>query len=418
MTDTQDLRALARSLYDAAVQAADPALALRRQLDRAPFPTPDDGGRTVLLAIGKAAPRMMAEALQHVSGPHEALVVTHHENSDAAPGARLMKAGHPVPDAAGEAAAKEVIALLESCTAQDQVIALVSGGGSALVPAPVEGLTLADKARVNAALLGGGLEIQQMNLVRQQLSRLKGGGVLRIAAPAPVTAYILSDVIGDDLRAIASGPTVSPIGTAAEAIDVLKGAGIWDQIPEAAQAHLQTKGENAPLPEATNILVGSNRQSLQAMLEAVPAGWSGEIASDALVGDVGDAADQVASLIKASRQPRALLFGGETTVVLTGTGRGGRNQEMALRVAFDAPAVDGDWLFLSGGTDGRDGPTEAAGGFADAGTVARIGPDARALLENNDSNAALAAAGDLLITEATGTNVADVQVLLLRPRAG
>ena len=419
MSDTQDLRTIARTLYDAAVTAADPALALRRELQGAPLPPPAHGGRTVLVAIGKAAPRMMAEALAHVHGPHEALVVTHHQNTDTVPGARLMKAGHPVPDDAGATAARALVDLLQRCTVQDRVIALISGGGSALIPAPVDGLTLSDKAHVNSALLASGLEIQHMNLVRQQLSRLKGGGLLQVAAPATVTAYILSDVIGDDLRAIASGPTVGPIGTASDAIDVLQTAGIWSAMPPNAQRHLENRRANPPVPEANNILIGSNKQSLEAMLSATPKGWISQIACDALIGDVGTAAAQVCRLIATADKPRIFLFGGETTVALTGSGRGGRNQEMALRVAMTAPDVAGRWLFLSGGTDGRDGPTMAAGGYADAHTVARIsaaGSNARALLDNNDSHAALACAGDLLITEATGTNVADVQVLLLAPQ--
>ncbi len=417
MTPNDDLRSLARRLYDAAVTAADPALAVRRQLAIAPLPRAK--GRTVLIAVGKAAPAMLAEALNHVTGPHEALAVTHHENTQGVPGARVLRAGHPVPDAAGAAAGRAVMDLLDTCGDGDQVIALISGGGSALLPAPVAGLTLDDKAKVNQILLSAGLDIVQMNLVRQQLSQLKGGGFLRRAAPAPVTALILSDVIGDDLRAIASGPTVGPIGSVQEARALLRNHGLWDRLPAPARDALEHDRAPEAVPFASNIMVGSNGQSVAAMADlAATEGWNVRVAQAPLIGDVDAAAQEVLSLMAPVDGPTALLFGGETTVILRGTGRGGRNQELALRVALSAPRMDGDWLFLSGGTDGRDGPTEAAGGVVDAGTAARIagaGQDGDALLANNDSFAALDSAGDLLMTGATGTNVADVQVLLIRP---
>ncbi|WP_372835387.1 glycerate kinase type-2 family protein [Puniceibacterium confluentis] len=417
MTQTNDLRATARTLFDAAVTAADPALAVRRQLAR--MPLPQSAGRTVLIAVGKAAPAMLAEALKHVTGPHEALAVTHHENTQKVPGARVLNAGHPVPDAAGAAAGQAVMELLDSCGAEDQVIALISGGGSALLPAPVPGLSLADKAAVSQVLLSGGLDIVTMNLVRQQLSQLKGGGFLRRAAPAPVTALILSDVIGDDLRAIASGPTVSPIGTVEEARAILKNHGLWDRLPAAARDALDHPRPPEPVPAAVNVMIGSNGQSVDAMADAArAAGWDVRVSDRPLVGDVDSAAQEVLALMAPVDRPTALLFGGETTVILRGSGRGGRNQELALRVALAAPDLAQDWLFLSGGTDGRDGPTDAAGGVVDAGSAARIaaaGQDAQKLLANNDSYAALKAADDLLMTGATGTNVADVQVLLIRP---
>ncbi|PIL22244.1 hypothetical protein P775_00170, partial [Puniceibacterium antarcticum] len=361
MTQTTDLRPDARRLFDAAVTAADPALAVRRQL--ALTPLPQATGRTVLIAVGKAAPAMLAEALRHVSGPHEALAVTHHENTMPVPGARVLNAGHPVPDAAGAAAGQAVMELLDGCGPEDQVIALISGGGSSLLPAPVAGMTLADKAAVNQVLLSGGLDIVLMNLVRQQLSQLKGGGFLRRAAPAPVTAFILSDVIGDDLRAIASGPTVGPIGTAAEAREMLEAHGLWDKLPVAAQEALAAARAPEPVPEATNIMVGSNGQSVAAMADVARAeGWDVRVSDRPLVGDVDAAAQEVLALMAPVKAPTALLFGGETTVILRGDGRGGRNQELALRVALAAPDLGQDWLFLSGGTDGRDGPTDAAGG--------------------------------------------------------
>ncbi|MCB1334740.1 MAG: DUF4147 domain-containing protein [Roseivivax sp.] len=419
MPTQPSLRQTARTLFDAAVAAADPAAALHRALARAPLPRPGPGGRLIAIAVGKAAPAMMTALLEHVTTPCEALVVTHHENGATVPGAHVMRAGHPVPDAAGLAAGEAVMALLRAAGAQDRVVALISGGGSALLPAPVQGVTLADKQAVSRVLLGGGLDITEMNLVRQQLSQLKGGGLLRLAAPAPVTGYLLSDVIGDDLRVIASGPTVGPVGTRAEAVALLQSRGLWQALPEAARQALSGGGDTGPLPAAVNTLICSNRQSLEAM-RAAAHGMSAGIVTDTLTGDVAEAAARIVASFSEPKAPRAWLFGGETTVVLRGTGRGGRNQELALRVAQAMPAETRcDWVFLSGGTDGRDGPTEAAGGLVDSGTVGRIaaaGGNLAALLANNDSHAALALAGDLLITQATGTNVADVQVLLAAPR--
>ncbi|MGQ0610163.1 MAG: glycerate kinase type-2 family protein [Paracoccaceae bacterium] len=413
------LRAVARGLFDAAVRAADPALALRRALAQAPFPAPAPGGRWLVIAAGKAAVPMLRAALPLLPGA-EAIAVTNDENHAEIPGAAVYGAGHPVPDARGEQAARAVMRALAAARAGDQVIALISGGASALMPAPVDGVSLADKIAVSRLLLSHGLGITEMNLVRQNLSRLKGGGFLRLAAPAQVSAYIMSDVIGDDLRVIASGPTVGPIGGPAEARAVLQAAGVWPALPPAARAALSRDppGQAVP-PVAQNHLVGSNRQSLEAMRDAaVAAGWQARIVDDALTGDVGAAAERI---LASARQapaglPQCLIFGGETTVTLRGTGLGGRNQELALRVALGAQGLGREWVFLSGGTDGRDGPTRAAGGLVDPGSPGRMaaaGLDAGALLADNDSNRALAASGDLLVTGATGTNVADVQVLLL-----
>ncbi|MGJ8604236.1 MAG: glycerate kinase type-2 family protein [Marivita sp.] len=421
MTQIEDLRTKARALFDAAVTAADPAHAVRRGFALSPLPMPQAGGRTFLIAIGKAAPAMLGEALVAIPDADIALAITHHENETPLTGSEVLRAGHPVPDEAGARAAQRVMTLLSEATEKDRIIALISGGGSALLPAPPQGVSLTDKARLNDLLLSAGLDIVQMNLVRQQVSLLKGGGFLRLAAPASVYAYLLSDVIGDDLRAIASGPTVGPIGTAADAIATLKAANIWDAIPTSIRNHLESNKNRTigPVPMATNTLVGSNRLSLEAMAqEARTIGLTPHIVSDALTGDVADAAQHVLHELTTRPKPTALLFGGETTVKLRGTGKGGRNQELALRVAMGASDLRAKWVFLSGGTDGRDGPTDAAGGLVDAGTLPRItaaGQDADVLLANNDSYAALAAGGDLLMTRATGTNVADVQVLLIAP---
>lgn len=414
-----DLRAEARRLFDCAVKAADPALALRAGLARNPVGKPVKNGRYLVVAVGKAAIPMVEEAMRLLDGaPILAIAVTNYENARPVAGATVLASGHPVPDENGRKAGEAVADLLASATADDRVVALISGGGSALLPAPADGLSLADKAEVNKLLLANGYEITEINLVRQQLSRLKGGGMLRLAAPAPVTAFILSDVIGDDLRVIASGPTVAPIGTRADARALFKARNLWDKLPSAVRVSLDQPDDISTLPPARNFLTGSNRISLQAVEENTEISHH-EIVSDHLTGDVADACDAIlaAAAQHAGSTPVCLIFGGETTVVLRGNGRGGRNQELALRMALSAPdRLKRPFVFLSGGTDGRDGPTDAAGGIVDEGSAGRMraaGIDPEALLANNDSNTALAASGDLLMTGATGTNVADVQILLL-----
>ena len=393
-----DHRTIARQIFDAGVAAADPYGAVFRNLSKVDTPAQ-------IIAVGKAAMRMADAALERFADV-PCIVVTNYENAGDLAGATVMAAGHPVPDENGAAAGQAVLAALHA--AGGPVLALISGGGSALLPAPVAGVCLADKAALNAALLGGGLDIMQMNLVRQHVSQIKGGGMLRAAAPHPVTALILSDVVGDDLSAIASGPTVPPLGNAAAARDVLQQAGLWDTLPNSITAHLLADAPAPDLPDATNILIGSNAQSVAAMTSAAP----GAVVLDPVEGDVADAAKSICDA--AGRG--TTLWGGETTVVLRGNGRGGRNQELALRIALEADARGWtDWVCLQGGSDGRDGPTDAAGGLVDQGTLGRIvdaGGDVNALLDNNDSYAALDMAGDLLMTDATGTNVADLGVLI------
>lgn len=412
----------AKALFQAAVDRADPAKALRAHLEVSPLSPLPEGGRNVLLAVGKAAIPMMREALALIPDAAQALAITNPENYTGIAGATVICGAHPVPDEASAAAGQAAIELARSLGPDDRLIALISGGGSALMVAPAPGLTLADKTAVNQLLLASGLEINEMNLIRQQLSDIKGGGLLRHAAPAQVQAFILSDVIGDDLRAIASGPTVAPIGTRTQARKILQRAGLWDSVPEAVRAHLSALEEVRDVPpQATNTLIGSNRHSLKAMMAAAADDWTPKLVSHRLVGDVAEAAETVVKAAETAPndKPVALIFGGETTVQLRGSGLGGRNQELALRVAkLGAERLSGDWLFLSGGTDGRDGPTDAAGGIATPATwdaIKAAGLDPDALLANNDSHAALKAADALLITGGTGTNVADVQVFLRRP---
>ena len=409
-----------RSAFQAAIDQADPKAAVARHMTAL---SQNANGRVIVIAAGKAAPAMLRGAMAQLGQNIEAICVTHKENQDRIENIPFFNSGHPIPDDVGLKATQMITEILARTTADDHVITLISGGASALLPAPAQGISLADKQALNAALLASGLDIVEMNMIRQQVSTLKGGGLLRQAAPAHVSAYILSDVVGDDLRAIASGPTVAPLGTKTSARERLQQVGAWDTLPASITVHMQGPDVNDDLPKATNTLVGSNRQSVEAAAAHLRPDFNVIAIDDPLVGDVDTAAQTIITALDNQlpvSAPTAIVWGGETTVQLQGDGRGGRNQEMALLVAQhlnDCNPTQGIH-FLSGGTDGRDGPTDAAGAIVDAGTWARItdaGLDPAALLANNDSYAALQASGDLLITGATGTNVADIQILMIQP---
>ena len=397
-------RALARGLFEAGLAAADPEAAVRRSLAEAP---PDAPGGAVILAAGKAALRMLAGASGWASGlprPPTVVAVTNRENLGAAAAADVIAGGHPIPDAGSLEAGRAFVAALRRAGASERVLLLLSGGASALLVAPAPGLTLEDKAEASRLLIASGASIEAVNLVRQQLSALKGGGLARLAAPAPVTAAILSDVVGDDPRAIGSGPASPPLGTRADAAAACRDLGVWARLPAAIRDRLAAPDDAPPVPGTDCRIVGSNAISVAAMAAAAPGATRHR---EPLTGDVAEAADRIAAC-----GPGLHVFGGETTVRVTGRGLGGRNQELALRVALRLP---GHFAFLSGGTDGRDGPTDAAGAVVDEGTAGRVraaGLDPEAMLADNDSHRALAAAGDLLTTGGTGTNVADLQVLV------
>lgn len=414
----ENLREKAKFAFLAGVKAADPALALERAIEKQPFPVLKDG-KYIIVAVGKAACKMAQSALNALpeGAKASAIAVTNYENVTEIKGCRVFGAAHPVPDANGLEAASEVIALLESATKDDLVLALISGGSSALLPAPVDGLNLRDKSNVNEVLLTSGFDIYQMNLVRQSVSNLKGGGMLRYAAPAKVQSYILSDVLGDDLRVVGSGPSIGPIGTVADARRLLIETGNFTKMPEPVRNYLEhTFTTPTPVHADHATLVGSNTQSLAAM--AVAAGATR--IEEPLIGDVHAAANRILDDVKnhIGKGPFALAYGGETTVELVGNGQGGRNQELALLVAQKAhkAQLGGTWCFLSGGTDGRDGPTDAAGGLVDGETLDRIAEQGGVVvdfLDNNDSYAALKMSGDLLMTGGTGTNVADLQLFMM-----
>ncbi len=346
---------------------------------------------------------------------------------------RITEAGHPVPDAAGLAGAERIVALLDGLTPRDLVLVLISGGGSALLPLPAEGISLADYQALTGVLLRCGADITEINAVRKHCSRLQGGQMARLAWPAQVATLILSDVVGTPLDAIASGPTVPDRSTFADAWAVLERYAIVDQVPASVRAHLQ-RGVAGLIPDTpkagdplfgrvNNVVIGDNRIAGQAAVaEARRLGMQSLLLTTFIQGEAREIGRAVAGLAQgiATGQssispPACLVLGGETTVTLRGNGLGGRNQELALAAAI---ALDGYPLppgiqvaVVSLGTDGTDGPTDAAGGIAAADSLVRarrMGLDARAALANNDSYHFLAALGDLIITGPTQTNVNDL----------
>jgi hydroxypyruvate reductase len=416
--DIPTLRDRAIKAFEAGVKAADPASAVHAAFREYPLPALAKGGRYIIVAVGKAACKMADCAIKNLPGNADftALAVTNFENVEPINGCEVLGASHPEPCEKGLHAGRKVISVLEAATVNDIVVMLISGGASALLPTPVSEIGLHHKIQVNNLLLSNGLDIYETNLVRQSLSQLKGGGALNLAQPADVHSYILSDVLGDDLRVVGSGPSICPIGTHADARRLLIENGIFTKLPNLVRTYL----ENAPSKPKCDFpinahLIASNQTSLREMAHA-----AGAVMIDApLVGDVQFAAQEVVQAVQAHKksEPLILAFGGETTVTLTGKGKGGRNQELALRVARAAKDANFDfpWCFLSGGTDGRDGPTDAAGAVVDNETLLRMnaaGIDVSAYLQQNDSYTALNASGDLLMTGATGTNVADLQLFV------
>ncbi|MDY8108072.1 DUF4147 domain-containing protein [Fulvimarina sp. 2208YS6-2-32] len=419
------LRADAEEIFRRAIEAADPAGAVHAALaDRQA--RIDAAKGIVLIAFGKAAIQMAEAALPFVGDKLKAAVaVTTQEAARVIAGVDVYVGGHPTPNAGSEEGAAAIEAAADKAEAGDLALILVSGGGSALVTAPADGLTLSDKIAVNDALLGCGAPIDAVNTVRRKLSRLKGGGLLKRTAPAAVLSLILSDVPGDDPSAIASGPSVPNADAPEAALGIVQRYGIEDKLPDVARARLRETGATQDVSgqDFETVIVGSNAISCDAAATAAEEmGYLVDRVDGWLDGDVSDAARRLHDLTKrhsSGGKPIAIIAGGETTVILKGRGTGGRNQEMGLRFACldeDVP-ITGDWVFLSGGTDGRDGPTDAAGAIVDAATLARMrdaGIDPEARLADNDSHPALEAADALVRTGATGTNVADVQVVLLR----
>lgn len=423
------LKQHALQIFQAGVAAADPYQAVKRSLKLDDTLT----GKIYLIAFGKAACAMAQAAVEQIPSARLAgmgIAVTNYENVRTVNNVEVIGAGHPLPDLAGFQAARKIAQRVSQAQADDLVLVLISGGGSALLPYPVDGITLEEKIATTDLLLASGATINEINCVRKHLSQLKGGGLAKLAYPAKVHALILSDVLGDDLSTIASGATVPDTSTYANAINLLHNKEVWSRVPESVQQHLK-KGElgliaETPKPDdavfkhASYILCASNSVSLKAAQHAAERlGYNTQIYSEHLCGIAREEAEKLAHYASTINTATALLAGGETTVNLKGTGKGGRNQEFALAFALAAEKYNlKNWTLLSGGTDGRDGPTDAAGGMVNADSLqsmknAGINPEAH--LNNNDAYHALNNSNDLLMTGATGTNVADLQILLLHP---
>jgi glycerate 2-kinase len=435
------LRKDALAIFGAGVAAADPTQAVRRKIREEADGTLRVGDTLVaapqklrVIAVGKAASTLAQAIVSQLPEDvfrGDGIIVANRENAREVAGFRLFGSGHPLPDAVGVQGAEAIEQYVSQAAPGDVLLVLLSGGGSAILPAPAAGVSLAEKVTVTDGLLRSGADIWELNTVRKHLSRLKGGGLACAAAPATIETLIISDVIDDDLSTIASGPTVPDPTTFADAREILERHGVWDSAPASVQQRFadgargnvaDTPGPGDPLfARAHHHILASNRRSLEAVCNRATAlGYEVVVSSDALVGEARDAARFFAKQAQSgSPSRRAIVAGGETTVTVRGSGRGGRNQEMALAFALEqerSPGRDVDtWTFLSAGTDGIDGPTDAAGGQVDGGTLARArtaGLVPENMLADNDSYTLLDATGDLLRPGATGTNVADLQVFL------
>ncbi|HGG05745.1 MAG TPA: glycerate kinase [Aliiroseovarius sp.] len=407
-------------LFDAAIAAADPFKALQGHM---PSPAP---GRTIIVGAGKGVAQLAAAFEAHWQGPLEGVVVTRYGYSAPCRQIRVLEAAHPVPDTAGMQAAEAVEAAVQGLTADDQVVALITGGGSSLLPAPPNGFSLQDEQALNSALLASGAPISAMNTIRKQFSRLKGGRLAAMAFPAKVVCLIVSDVPGDAAHEVASGPCVPDATGAKEALAAIDAYGI--ELPAAVINHIASDTPPAPADPVFSALdvrvIASAKQSLEAAAKASSdAGVPAVILSDRIEGEAreiakmhGAMALEIADQGRPFVPPVVLLSGGETTVTLKGTGKGGRNTEFLLSLAMTCDGVDGVTA-LAADTDGIDGSEDNAGAFVDGSTCARLralGADPAALLANNDAWSAFDKLGDLFCPGPTGTNVNDFRAILIR----
>lgn len=418
---TNDPRAFLRSLFDAAIAAAMPETIVARHLPERPK------GRVVVIGAGKASAAMAAALEAAWDGPLEGLVVTRDGHAVPTRRIEIVEASHPVPDARGEEAARRIARLVSGLTEDDLVIALMSGGGSALLPAPAGALTLADKQAVNRALLKSGADITEMNCVRKHLSLLKGGRLVALAAPARVHALMISDVPGDDPSVIASGPTVPDATTREDARGILDK---YDIVPsQAVTDWLASPACETPKPgdpafdRVSNIIIAAPQLSLEAAASlARQPGVTPVLLGDAIEGEAREVARVFAGVAKSARRhgqpapaPCVLLSGGETTVTVRGQGRGGRNAEFLLALAVALEGEAGVFA-IAGDTDGIDGSEDNAGALVTPDTLARAraaGIDPKAALANNDAYSLFAATGDLVMTGPTLTNVNDFRAVLV-----
>lgn len=436
------LRQKAIAIFGAALKAADPAQAVLRHLrvergvliaGRQRYPLASIENIWVVGA-GKAS-AAMARAVERVLGARLRGGLVNVKDGHLAPLRRieLNECGHPLPDEAGVRGAARIAAIASAAGERDLVLCLISGGASALLPLPAPPVTLAEKQAVTKLLLACGATIHEINAVRKHISAIKGGQLARLAYPATVLSLMLSDVIGDDLDVIGSGPTTPDTSTFAAARAILQRYGIFERIPEAVRLRIE-RGIAGAIPETPkpgdaafrrtrNLIVGSNVQAaLAARKRARELGYRTLLLSTFIEGETREIARMHAAIAKEIvhtslplKPPVCVITGGETTVTLRGGGKGGRNQEFALAAALDIAGLK-KTVVLSGGTDGSDGPTDAAGAVVDGGTVERAagqGLNARRYLDDNDSYHFFEKTAELLVTGPTNTNVMDIRLVLV-----
>lgn len=419
------LREHAIDIFQAGLNASDPAEAVRRHIG-----TLEDFRqyrKIWVTGAGKASALMGSAVEQLLGGRIEdgAIAV---KDGHLAPvdRIRLLECSHPVPDERGVAAAQEILSIAKNAAEDDLVICCISGGASALLPLPAPGISLADKQETTRLLLASGASIHEINAVRKHLSSIKGGQLATASYPARVLSLILSDVIGNDLDVIGSGITAPDASTYGSAVSVLEKYGLPDRVPPAVRARLTDpqspetpKQDHPAFARTRNVIVGSADLALTAAAERAEAlGYRTLVLSSAIEGETRDVARVHAAVAKEIdgfgrplTRPACVISGGETTVTIRGEGKGGRNQEFVLAAAIDIARLT-NVCFLSAGTDGTDGPTDAAGAIADEHTLRRA-PDAAAYLSRNDSYTYFEKLDDLIKTGPTGTNVMDVRILLV-----
>lgn len=420
-SDNSSAKQRLRQLFDAAVAAAQPSLALPPQLPERPR------GRTLVIGAGKASAAMAKVLEDHWPAPLDGLVVTRYDYGVPCERIEIVEAAHPVPDAAGERAARRMLEKVQGLTEEDLVICLISGGGSALLSLPAPGLTLDDKQMVNKALLKSGATISEMNCVRKHLSAIKGGRLAASCAPARVVSLLISDVPGDDPAAIASGPTVADPTTFADARAIVHKYAI--DLPAAVRAHLERAEDETPKPDDPRLshcetrIIAAPQRSLEAAAEAArQLGYTPLILGDSIEGEARDVALVHAGIARQVIRhgqplpaPCVLLSGGETTVTVRGNGRGGRNAEFALALALALRGQPGIHA-IACDTDGIDGTEDNAGAIVTPDTLIRAevaGLGAADYLADNDGYGFFQAIGDLVISGPTMTNVNDFRAILI-----
>jgi glycerate 2-kinase len=444
--DSKKLAHDARIIYQAAVEAADPCRSVNRYLRMKDGKIEFDGvslglddfEKIHLLGAGKAT-GAMGNAIVDLLGEriYAGLLCVKEYRSDIMGSVEVMKTSHPVPDESSLEGARRTMMLADSAGPRDLVFCLISGGASALWCLPAEGLDLDDMRATSEVLLRSGADIHEINTIRKHISAIKGGRLAAAIHPARSITLMISDVIGDDPGSIGSGPTVADKTTYGQALEMLDKYGIEDVLPDSVVAHLQAGGRgdidetpkaDDPIFDKTdNIIVASNKIAIAAAEDkASRMGYHPVVVDSSLVGEAREAGAKIAryalEIIDGGKRiplPAALISGGETTVTVKGEGKGGRNQELALSAALELAGYRG-FALVSAGTDGIDGPTDAAGAVIDGETVARgknKGLDARAFLDNNDSYSFLDKTGELIKTGPTGTNVMDIQVILIGEEA-